>query len=147
PPPIVSLPPSPMILPVGQIVTFSIIGTSPIPGCVVSLSSSGRPDHSQFDAASGRFDFTPSVEQQDKSFVITFTATDCNGQTASSTVTVVIVAGLGGALGPGHVCVPVTKLTFGPTPANGGCGFITISLTNSGAGNLTINSMKFDEGR
>jgi hypothetical protein len=147
PPPIISLPPSPMILPVGQIITFTVIGTSPVPGCVVSVSSSGRPDHSQFDAASGRFDFTPAVEQRDKSFVITFTATDCNGQTASSTVTVMVVAGLGGALGPGRICVPITKLTFGTTPANGGCGFIIISLTNSGEGNLTINSMKFDDGR
>ena len=146
-PPIVSLPPSPMIIPVGQLLTFTVIGSSPVPGCTIRLSSSGRPDHSQFDAFSGRFDFTPTADQKDKSFVVTFTVTDCVGLTASGTVTIIVVSPVGGVIGPGRICVPITKIFFGATPVNGGCGFITISLTNEGAGNLTITSLKLDEGR
>ena len=146
-PPIISVPPSPIIIPVDRLLTFVVIGTSPVPGCVVRLSSSGGPDHSQFDAFSGRFDFTPTTDQQDKSFLVTFTATDCIGLSASATVTIIVVSPVGGVIGPGRICVPITKITFGPTPANGSCGFIKVSLTNEGDGNLTINSLRLDNGK
>ena len=146
-PPIISVPPSPIIIPVGQLLTFVVIGTSPVPGCSISLSSSGGPDNSQFAVLSGRFDFTPAADQQDKSFVVTFTATDCVGLTASGTVTIVVTSPVGGTIGPGRICVPITKITFNPTPMNGGCGFIKVSITNGGEGNLTINSLKLDDGK
>jgi hypothetical protein len=145
-PPIISVPPSPIIIQVGQLITFVVAGTSPVPGCGVRLSSSGGPDHSQFEPISGKFDFTPTADQQDKSFVVTFAAADCGGLTATATVTIVVVSPVGGVIGPGRICVPVTKLTFGATPINGSCGFITISLMNEGEGNLTINSLKLEDG-
>ena len=146
-PPIISVPPSPIIIPVGQELTFVVTGTSAVPGCVVRLSSSGNPDHSQFEPFTGRFRFIPTSDQQDKSFVVTFTATDCIALSASATVTIMVVSPVGGVLGPGRICVPITKLTFGATGVNGGCGFVTVSITNGGAGNLTINSLKLEDGR
>ena len=146
-PPIISVPPSPIIIPVGQLLTFVVTAGSPRANCNVTLSAGGRPDHSEFDGPTGRFGFTPAIDQQDKSFVVTFTATDCGGLTASATVTIMVVSPAGEVTGPGRVCVPITKITFGPTPTNGSCGFLKISLTNEGKGNLTINSLRLNDGQ
>ncbi len=140
-PPIISVPTSPIIVPAGQTLIFVIIGTSPSPSCQVRLSSSGGPDHSSFDAASGRFDFTPAQDQQDKSFVVTFTLTDCVGQTASGTVTILVEPSVGGVSGPGRICVPITKIFFGGTPVNSSCGYLIVSLTNEGAGNYQLDEV------
>ena len=146
-PPIISVPPSPIIIPVGQLVTFVVTGTSPMPNCAVRLASSDMPDHSSFTPFGGEFRFTPAGEQADKSFVVTFSATDCVGQSTTATVTIIVISPVGGLLGGGRICVPTTKITFGATPTNGGCGFIKVSITNEGAGNLTINSLKLDDGK
>ncbi len=145
--PIISVPPSPIIINVGQTLVFSVTGTSPSPSCAVTLSSSGIPSNASFSPTNGRFSFTPTSDQKDKSFVVTFIATDCIGQNATGTVTIIVVGGASGGIGaPGRVCLPVTKIFFGATQANTNCGFITVSLTNEGAGDLTINSLKLDDG-
>jgi hypothetical protein len=151
-PPIISVPPSPIVVPVGTTLTFIVIGSSPGPGCHVALSARDLPAHGLFDPPSGRFDFTPVEQQIGESFVSTFIATDCIGQAASGTVTIVVVAagggggGGGGTLPPGHICVPVTKVFFKAIPVNGGCGFIKISLASVGGGPLRIRSMGLVDG-
>jgi hypothetical protein len=151
-PPIISVPPSPIVVPVGTTLTFIVIGSSPGQGCHVALSARDLPANGLFDPPSGRFDFTPVEQQIGESFVSTFIATDCIGQTATGTVTIVVVAagggggGGGGTLPPGHICVPVTKVFFKTIPANGGCGFIKISLASVGGGPLKIRSMGLVDG-
>lgn len=146
-PPIISVPPSPILVPVGTTLVFTIVGTSPSGGCAVGISTSGVPDHASFNSSDGRFRFTPAAEQIDKSFVLTFTATDCVGQTASAGVTIIVVdATVAGVGGPGHLCIPVNKIFFGATPVDKNCGFVTITMSNEGAGDLTINSLRLDDG-
>jgi len=146
-PPIISVPPSPIIAPTDITLVFGVTATSPRPNCAVPISASGLPDHSSFDPVQNRFSFTPDEDQKDHSFVITFTATDCAGKTATATVTIIVIStNLGGVLAPGHICVPVTKIFFDTAPANGSCGFVTVSLTNAGAGMLRITSIAFLDG-
>jgi hypothetical protein len=62
-------------------------------------------------------------------------------------VTIIVISATpSGVLAPGHICVPVSKVFFDTAPANGSCGFITVSLTNAGAGVLRITSMGFLDG-
>ena len=146
-PPIISVPPSPIIIPVGTLLVFDVAATSPRPDCSLSISASGLPDHASFDALNKRFRFTPTEDQKDRSFVVIFSATDCVGQIATGTVTIIVVSSTtSGELGPGHLCVPVTKIFFDTAPANGTCGFITVSLTNAVAGVLRISSMGLADG-
>jgi len=146
-PPIISVPPSPILVPVGTTLVFTVVGTSPSGGCAVGISASGVPDHASFNPSDGRFRFTPAAEQIDKSFVVTFIATDCVGQTASAGVTIIVVDGtVAGVGGPGHLCMPVNKIFFGATPVDKNCGFVVITMSNEGGGDLTINSLRLDDG-
>lgn len=146
-PPIISVPPSPILVPVGTTLVFTVVGTSPSGPCAVAISAAGIPDHASFNSGDGRFRFAPTVAQIDRSFVITFTATDCFGQTASAGVTIIVVSGtVGGVGGPGHLCTPVNKIFFGATPVEKNCGFMVITMTNEGSGDLTINSLRLADG-
>jgi hypothetical protein len=146
-PPIISVPPSPIIIPVGTTLVFPVVAISQRPNCSVSISASDLPAHASFDPLSNRFAFTPTEDQKDRSFVVIFTATDCSGQNATATVTIIVISATpSGVQAPGHICVPVTKVFFDTAPANGSCGFITVSLTNAGMGVLRITSMGFLDG-
>jgi hypothetical protein len=145
-PPIISVPPSPIIIEVGKTLTFMVSATSPVPNCSVSISASGLPAHAGFDASNQRFSFTPSQDQKDRSFVVTFTATDCAGQTATATVTIIVISPDISGINAGRICVPVTKIFFDTAPVDGSCGFVTVSLTNAGAGTLRITSLALADG-
>jgi hypothetical protein len=146
-PPIISVPPSPIILPAGTTLTFVVAGSSPAQDCRLELSAADLPANGLFDPQNGRFHFTPLDQQIGQSFVVTFIATDCVGQTATGTVTIIVVGGSGGVENQiGRICVPVTKIFFEPTPVNGGCGFIKVSLANPGGGTLRIRSMSLADG-
>jgi hypothetical protein len=146
-PPIISVPPSPILVPVGTTLVFTVVGTSPAAGCGVTISASGVPDHASFSPSDGRFRFSPTADQKDQSFVVTFTASDCIGQTATAGVTIIVIDGSVGAVGgPGHICVPVNKIFFGATTVDTNCGFIVLTVTNEGSGNLAINSLRLDNG-
>jgi putative Ig domain-containing protein/Big-like domain-containing protein len=148
-PPIISVPPSPIIIKVGSTVTFTVTGSSPKPNCRVGLSATDLPAHAAFDDSSGRFTFSPTQDQQDKSFTVRFTATDCDGLFASASVFIIVVSDDGdiGGIGlPGRVCIPVSGITFSPTQIGGGCGFVIVSLSNAGLGTLKITSMRFADG-
>ena len=146
-PPIISVPPSPIIIPAGATLVFTVAATSPKPNCLVSISASDLPENARFDAVNKRFSFIPTEDQKDRSFVVTFTATDCAGQTATATVTIIVISATpSGILAPGHICVPVSKVFFDTAPVNGSCGFITVSLTNMGGGVLRITSIGFLDG-
>ncbi|HXG93715.1 MAG TPA: choice-of-anchor P family protein [Blastocatellia bacterium] len=146
-PPVISVPPSPVIIAVGNKLDFTVTGASPAAGCAITLSAKELPVNATFDPATGKFSFTPTVDQKDKTLLVTFTATDCVGQTATGSVSIIVVEGATGGIGAkGQICIPVTKVFFEPTPVNGGCGFITITLFNRGSGNLRINSINLVEG-
>jgi hypothetical protein len=69
------------------------------------------------------------------------------GQTASAGVTIIVVDGtVAGVGGPGHLCMPVNKIFFGATPVDKNCGFVVITMSNEGGGDLTINSLRLDDG-
>lgn len=153
-PPIISVPPSPIILPVGDTLEFTVTGVSPVLGCTVQLSASGVPDNASFVASTGQFRFVPQPPQRDRSFLVSFIATDCRNKTATGAVMILVVGndggggggGGGGVEGPGRICVPVNKIFFNTLPANSGCGFITVSIMNTGTGVLRINSLGFTDG-
>jgi hypothetical protein len=87
------------------------------------------------------------LDQQDKSFTIRFTATDCDGESVSASVLIIVVSSDVGGIGlGGKICLPVTNLTFAPTQIGGGCGFVMISLSNAGLGTLRITSMLLADG-
>lgn len=145
-PPVISVPPSPQIVRVGQKLEFGVTATSPSPQCQVTVSVSGLPANSTFDPATGTFSFTPASNQKDKTFVVVFTASDCVNQSASAGVTIIVIGDAGGGTGPGHLCVPVTKINFAATPAGENCGFVTVSLINAGDAALNINSISLANG-
>ncbi|MEW6207095.1 MAG: choice-of-anchor P family protein [Acidobacteriota bacterium] len=146
-PPVISLPPSPLIVKVGDTLTFVVAAISPSPNCQVSIRASGLPNNAGFEPSSGRFNFTPTADQKDRTFVVTFTATDCINQTATGTVTIIVVDAGGGIGSPQRVCVPVTRIFFGAAPVNGGCGFVIISVANAGGRTLRVNSLTLLDGK
>ncbi|HEY6328971.1 MAG TPA: Ig domain-containing protein [Blastocatellia bacterium] len=144
PGPIISVPLSPITVPAGGSLGFTVAGSSPIADCAVQLQAANLPDNAAFDASTGAFSFTPAQSQQNEVFTVAFTATDCNGHTASAPVTIV-------ALGPmsatgGQVCASVNKIAFGPTPLGGCCGAATMTVANIGSSPLTIKSATFADG-
>ena len=146
-PPVISVPPSPIIIKVGNTLGFNVIGSTPKPNCQITLSVSDSPAHSTFEATTGHFTFSPAQDQADKSFSVRFTAADCDGEAVSASVFIIVVSDDVGGIGlPGKVCLPISNLTFGPTPIGGACGFVTVSLSNAGLGTLKITSMRFDDG-
>jgi hypothetical protein len=145
-PPIISVPQSPLMAEVGKTLNFSVSAASQMSNCPVSIAASDLPAHAGFDALNNQFHFTPSEDQKDRSFVVIFTATDCAGKTATATVTMIVVSPETAGLRPGRICVPVTKIFFGAAPVDGSCGFVTVSLTNDGAGTLRINSVALSDG-
>jgi len=137
--PVISVPPSPIIVPLGTTLVFAVAATSPRPNCAVPISASDLPAHANFESGNNRFTFMPAEDQKDRSFVIVFTATDCTGQSVTATVNVIVIStGAGGSLQAGQICVPVSKIVFNTAPVNGSCGFATVSLTNAGAGPLRL---------
>jgi hypothetical protein len=143
-PPVISGPPSPIKVSVDDNLTFTVSAVSPS-GCPTTISASNLPDNATFDPATNKFSFTPAASQKGKVFTVNFTATDCKGQTATATVTILVVNP--DATGPGHICIPVSQMSFGPTPVGGCCGAVTITLSNLGGGPLTINSISLLNGR
>src|SRR5262249_50979972 len=103
--PIISVPPSPIIVRVGDKLGFGVSAISPA-GCPAPITVSDVPDNASFDAAAGKFSFAPTASQAGKVFTVSFTATDCKGQSATAGVTIVVVNP--NADGSGHVCVPVS---------------------------------------
>jgi len=144
-PPIISVPPSPLSVRVGDELKFLVAAVSRVANCSVSITASGAPANAAFETTTDQFGFTPTLDQKDKSFLVTFTATDCTGKTAAATVDIMVFDS--DASGPGHVCVPVTKIFFGPTPVNSTCGAVTVTLSNMGGGPLTISSIGFLDGK
>jgi len=144
--PIISVPTTPVSVNAGEKLDIDIPVTSPS-NCPVNLSVQG-PSNASFDAATGVFSITPTAEQAGRVLFITFTASDCSGQTATATLSIIVKAGgsSSGQAGVGHVCVPVTKIFFDATEVNGNCGFIIVSLTNEGSGPLNIQSVSFADG-
>src|SRR5436190_8371529 len=112
---------------------------------MMHISTSDLPAHTAFEKVTNHFNFTPTLDQADRTFVENFTATDCNGQTATEAVTIIVVR-VEGVGTPGRVCVPVTKLFFDPTGIGGCCGGVTFTLTNTGSGPLTIRSVGLRDG-
>ncbi|GEM_PF-2471905 len=145
-PPVLSLPPSPIVVKVGDTLTFTVAASSPSLNCQVSITASGLPDHAGFEVTSGRFIFTPTADQKDKTFVVTFTANDCIGQKATGTVAIMVIDAEDEDGPPQQVCVPVTKIFFGPVAINSGCGFVIVSVANAGGRMLRINSLSFLDG-
>ena len=146
-PPIISVPPSPIIIQVGSTLVFTVTATSPKQGCLVPIIAPDLPPHATFDVQDNRFSFVPTDDQKDRSFVVTFTGTDCIGQTVTGVVTILVISGdVGGNLLQGRICVPVTKVFFGTASINGSCGFMTVSITNAGAGTLKIGSVSLTDG-
>jgi len=146
-PPVISVPPSPIIIKVGDSLGFNVTGSSPKPNCLVGLSIFDLPAHATFEASSGHFTFRPTQDQADKSFSVRFTATDCDGEGVSASVFIIVVTDDIGGIGlPGKICLPVSNITFAPTPIGGACGFVMVSLSNAGSGMLKITSVRFADG-
>lgn len=149
--PIISLPPGSITTHVGESFSFTVIVTGR-PNCPVNLTVSGLPDNATFDPATGTFTFTPSANQKGRLFTITFTGTDCNGQSSTARVNIIVVDASGGggsgggSAGPGIICIPVTKIFFETAEVNSTCGFMIISISNKGEGALRINSISFENG-
>jgi Putative Ig domain len=145
-PPIISVPTMPISVQAGEKLDVNIPVTSPS-NCPVNISVQG-PSNATFDAATGVFSITPTGEQAGRVLFITFTASDCSGQTATATLSIIVKAAgsAGGQAGVGHVCVPVTKVFFDTTAVNGNCGFVIVSLMNEGSGPLNIQSVRFADG-
>ena len=145
-PPVLSVPPSPITVEVGNTLTFIVVAVTQIPGCSITISASNVPVHGSFNPATGRFVFTPSADQANRSFTVTFRATDCLNQTSTAPVTInVVPAGGGGTVG-GVACVAASQITFVATPVGANCGFVTIAVTNAGSLPLRINGMEFQDG-
>jgi hypothetical protein len=146
-PPVISVPPSPIIIKVGDTLGFNVTVSSPKPNCQIRLSISDSPAHATFDASTGHFTFRPTQDQADRSFTVRFTATDCDGEGVSASVFIIVVSDDIGGIGlPGKICLPVSNITFGPTPIGGACGFVMVSLSNAGSGTLKITSIRFADG-
>jgi hypothetical protein len=142
--PVISVPGSPITVRVGDPLDFPVSATSPA-GCPAPITASGIPAGASFDPASGRFSFIPTPDQKGQVFVVAFKATDCNGQSSTATVTILVVDPNPNP-DSGRVCTPAAQITFGPTPVNACCGFVTFSLSNFGSGPLTISSLSLLDG-
>jgi hypothetical protein len=123
PPPVLSVPPSPITVEVGDTLEFVVVAVTTIPGCTITLAASNVPANATFTPANGRFVFSPDTGQAGRSFTVAFRATDCLGQTSTAPVTIdVVPPGGGGAVG-GTACIPASQIVFAPTPVGADCGF------------------------
>lgn len=149
-PPVISVPPSPISIEVGDTLEFTVTATAQVSNCDVTLAASSIPLNATFDPATGAFVFVPAESQANRSFTVTFTALDCNGLTATATVTIVVVpdggGGGGGGDDDGATCVAVSLLGFTTVPVGDSCGFVMVPVANSGAGVLRVESATFTVG-
>lgn len=142
--PVISAPLGPVIITSGTATSFNVSAESPKPNCAVVLTSSTLPANATFNPATGVFSFQPAASQENQSFFVTFTATDCGGQTSTSTVSLVVVPSTGPLTG--SASVPVTKIFFTSIPVGSVSAPITITLNNLGGGTLSISSVKLASG-
>ena len=147
-PPILSVPPSPISVIVGDPLIFTVVGTPQMPDCDVTLGARGIPANATFDASSGRFHFVPSQAQVNLSFHVEFSAADCDDRTTRRIITILVVPrgdgnGPDGGNPPGQACLGITDIVFSPADEFS-CSTAIVTLTNRGRGRLTIRSMTID---
>ena len=112
--PVLSVPGTKTI-PIGSTLTFRVNATDPdLPSEILTLSASGQPAGSTFDASTGTFSWTPKSGEEG-SYVISFKATN-NGTPQMSdakTVSVQVTSGpvgSGGSGGSCFLCGPLSPL-------------------------------------
>ncbi len=146
-PPVIVYPPSPTSVAVDETLTFVVTATTQAENCAITLSATGLPANSSFNPATGQFVFEPVESQANQSYTVTFRATDCFGQTATGTVTIVVTeAGGGGEGDNGQICLSASKIVFAPQAVGASCGYVIVTVTNNGTGTLTLSNFAMADG-
>jgi hypothetical protein len=145
-PPILSVPPSPIRVLVGDPLSFPVVGTPQMPDCAVTLGVRNLPEHASFDVASGIFQFVPVQAQANEVFHVEFSATDCADRTTRRIITIIVVPrghDDDDENPPGEACLGIEEIVFSAGDDHA-CSIVTVTLTNRGRGRLTLRSVALD---
>ena len=148
--PDLTVPASPIVIEAGDILEFTVTGRTRKAGCAVALSARDVPPNATFradsgESAIGEFRFASAASQAGHQFVVMFTVNDCEHRAVHKPVTIMVVApGTRQPRGDGRLCVGVTEIVFAPAGGTKSCSLAKVTLTNSGAGDLRIESIAID---
>ena len=150
-PPVLTVP-GPQTINEGQSLRFTASATDVDPGQTITLSATGAPSGSTFDAVTGNFSWTPNFTQA-ATYAITFKATDNGLPSASDTKTVTITVNdvqHDFAIDPENFIIYGDKATTGltvPDPGDAvGTSVVVGDLNGDGINDLAVGAPTANNG-